>query len=359
MTRDEIDAAIKKHADLETLYDRPYEDKGVVRVSGPFTVESLSPHRSLAFAGGPDEPGNAQRESISERQGAEQPDSPTFERTILDNLAKAGIQNGRRDERIEFASLEPYAGQFIQSVGVRKPTGSEAGGRADGIRIGIAIGPQYGTVSQRFCRDAVKEAIEAKDIQLVCVLGFAFDAATGEAMEEAGVAVDVSKEGFASIEDERSFGRVKLLLVRMNVDLLMGQELKKTGAGNLFTVFGEPDISLERTGDGLVVVTLHGVDVDDPTTGAVRSNDTGQIALWMIDTAYNGDSFFVRHCYFTGGGDPYKRLKVALKAEIDEEAWATLNSTVSRPFDVPSTGRIAVKVINDYGDEVMKVFEVE
>ncbi|MDN5855277.1 MAG: site-specific DNA-methyltransferase, partial [Actinomycetia bacterium] len=144
---------------------------------------------------------------------------------------------------------------------------------------------------------------------------------------------------------------------RMNADLLMGEELKKTGAGNLFTVFGEPDIEIEDTNEG-VVVHLRGVDVYDPTTGQVRSNDTGQIALWMIDTDYNGDSFFVRRCYFTGGNDPYKRLKTALRSDINEDAWASLNSTSSRPFVKPETGKIAVKVINDYGDEVMKVFEV-
>ncbi len=143
----------------------------------------------------------------------------------------------------------------------------------------------------------------------------------------------------------------------MNVDLLMGEDLKKTGAGNLFTVFGEPDIDVREEADG-VVVELRGVDVYDPTQGKVRSAGTDQIALWMIDTDYDEESFFVRHCYFTGGGDPYKRLKTALKADIDPGAWTTLYSTTSRPFDRPSTGKIAVKVINDYGDEVMKVFDV-
>jgi adenine-specific DNA-methyltransferase len=146
-------------------------------------------------------------------------------------------------------------------------------------------------------------------------------------------------------------------MVRMNADLLMGEELKKTGAGNLFTVFGEPDIEIADTAEG-VVVHLRGVDVYDPTTGEVRSNDTSRIALWMIDTDYDGESFFVRHCYFTGGNDPYKRLKTALKADIDPDAWASLYATSSRPFGKPDTGRIAVKVINDYGDEVMKVFEL-
>ena len=133
----------------------------------------------------------------------------------------------------------------------------------------------------------------------------------------------------------------------------------ETGAGNLFTVFGEPDIALSRTDDGQVVVELRGVDVYDPTTGQVRSSSTDGIALWMVDTAYNGESFFVRHCYFTGGNDPLKRLRTALQAEIDEDAWASLYGTTSRPFDVPPTGRIAVKVINDYGDEVMTVFTVD
>ena len=154
-----------------------------------------------------------------------------------------------------------------------------------------------------------------------------------------------------------ALGRIPVLLVRMNADLLMGEELKKTGAGNLFTVFGEPDISV-TVADDEVVVELQGVDVYDPTTGEVRSDNTDQIALWMIDTDYDGESFFVRHCYFTGGHDPYKRLKTALKADIDEDAWATLYRTTSRPFPIPTTGRIAVKVINDYGDEVMKMFEV-
>ena len=343
MSRKEIDEAIRRHADFELLYDKPYEDKSVVRVTGPFTVESLSPHRSLAFAGGAEA-----GESISEQLGAEQPDAPNFEQSILENLQRAGVQNGRKSERIEFATIEPYPGLYIQAIGTT----------ADDSRVGIAIGPQYGTVSQRFARDAVKEAIRAGDIDLLCLLGFAFDASTGEVTEEDGVTVDTSSEGFAQVAGERAFGRIKLLFVRMNVDLLMGEDLKKTGAGNLFTVFGEPDIDVREIDGGQFEVDLNGVDVYDPTTGEVRSNDTGQIALWMIDTNYNGDSFFVRHCYFTGGNDPYKRLKTALKSEIDADAWASLYTTTSRPFPKPETGRIAVKVINDYGDEVMKVFDV-
>ncbi|MGY1809992.1 site-specific DNA-methyltransferase [Blastococcus sp. SYSU D00669] len=354
MSRAEIDAAIKRHADFEVLYDKPYEDKSKARVTGPFTVESLSPHRSLAFGGGPDDVEH--RETISEQSAAEDASAPTFEQSILDNLGKAGIQNGRRKERIEFTGLEPYAGVYIQAVGERASGG--AAPEEAPSRVGIAIGPQYGTVSPSFIKSAAREANRAGDIDLLCVLGFAFDAQATEVTESDGVTVETSEEGFASVAGERDLGRVRVLLVRMNVELLMGEDLAKTGAGNLFTVFGEPDIELESTEDGQMVVDLKGVDVFDPTTGEIRSNDTSQIALWMIDTNYNEESFFVRHCYFTGGNDPYKRLKAALKAEIEPDAWESLHRTTSRPFDKPETGKIAVKVINDYGDEVMKVFIV-
>ena len=206
-------------------------------------------------------------------------------------------------------------------------------------------------------KKAAREAIDSEDVDLLAILGFAFDPQVTGLTEDDGVSIEASDEGFASVAGVRKLGRIPVLMVRMNADLLMGEELKKTGAGNLFTVFGEPDIAWDETEDG-IVVDLRGVDVYDPTTGEVRSNSTDQIALWMIDTDYDEESFFVRHCYFTGGNDPYKRLKTALKADIDEEAWESLYRTVSRPFPRPETGKFAVKVINDYGDEVMKVFEV-
>lgn len=342
MSKAEIDEAVRRHAEFELLHDKPYEDPKRVRVSGPFTVESLSPHRSLAFAT-TDEP-------ASEREAALDPAAPNFEQTILANLQKAGIQNGRRKERLEFDLVEPYAGSHIQAVGIRNDPPEGAPGR-----VGLSIGPQYGTVGPGFIKDAAREGIRARDIDLLCVLGFAFDPTALGATDEA----NASDEGFANVAAERRLGRVPVLLVRMNADLVMGEELKKTGAGNLFTVFGEPDLDISPVEDGQLVVKIRGVDVYDPTTGDIRSDATDRIALWMIDTNYNGESFFVRHCYFTGGQDPYKRLKAALKADIDEDAWASLYRVESRPFPRPETGRIAVKVINDYGDEVMKVFPIE
>ncbi len=362
MTPEQIDAAIKRHAEFELLYDKPYEDRKRVRVTGPFTVESLSPYRSLSF--GDPSTGSGTEPSEAERSAETDPDAGDFTQTILDSLRASAIQNGRRNERIEFTALEPYAGTHVQAMGERA-----AGDESAPSHVAIALGPQYGTVSPGFIKDAAREALKDPAVDLLCVLGFAFDPQATGVTEADGVTLDTGDEGFANVEGERKLGRIKVLLVRMNAELLMGDALKKTGAGNLFTVFGEPDVEIRAStssatdaGSGIggdqLEVELHGVDVYDPTTGQVRSRQTDRVALWMIDTDYDDESFFVRHCYFTGGNDPYKKLKVALKADIHPDAWATLYRTTSLPFDRPSTGRIAVKVINDYGDEVMKVFEV-
>jgi adenine-specific DNA-methyltransferase len=344
MSPSEIEAAIRRHAEFQLLYDKPFEDARKVRVTGPFTVESLSPHRSLAFAGSSvDKTGALNTGTLTDASHGD----TTFEQTVLANLRTAGIQNGRRGERLEFEAIDSYASAHIQAIGTRD--GEDATPR----RVGITVGPQYGTVGPSYIKEAAREANRAGDIDLLCVLAFAFD----PSVLGSGDGYVSSVEGFANVAAERRLGRVPVLLVRMNADLVMGDELKKTGAANLFTVFGEPDIELVREGDNLRVI-LRGVDVYDPNTGQVRSNETDQVALWMIDTAYNSESFFVRHCYFTGTQDPYSRLRRALGTDISEDAWNTLYRTESRPFPRPETGRIAVKVVNDYGDEVMKVFQI-
>ena len=130
------------------------------------------------------------------------------------------------------------------------------------------------------------------------------------------------------------------------------------GYGNLFMVFGETDVDIKSLPDGNITVTIRGVDVYDPTTGEIRSSSTDDIACWFVDTNYNRESFFVRHAYFTGADEPYEKLKRALRVEIDEMAWKALNSTTSYPFEKPEIGKIAVKVIDHYGDEVLKVYTV-
>lgn len=205
-------------------------------------------------------------------------------------------------------------------------------------------------------KSAAEEARKQK-FDLVVVCGFSFDAYAFEAAKEISPAP--GSEPPPAKEGERNPGSITVLLSRMNPDLAMGDELlKKTGAGNLFMVFGEPDIELQKTKDGKSVVEIRGLDVYDPTTGEIRSHTTDDIACWFIDTDYSGDSFFVRHAYFTGANDPYEKLKRALKAEIDETTWSTLYTTKSRPFETPKSGLIAIKVINHYGDEVLKVYGV-
>lgn len=201
--------------------------------------------------------------------------------------------------------------------------------------MAICVGPEHGTVDAELVRAAAKEASRFVDLLVVC--GFAFDAYARETQR---------------------LGRLTILTAQMNPDLMMPELLKKTGAGNLFMVFGEPDIEIRHGADDLLTVEIRGVDVYDPTTGVLRSHSTDDIACWFIDTQYNEESFFVRHDYFLGAGDPYDRLKRALRADIDEAAWVSLYQATSRPFPRPTTGKIAVKVINHYGDEVMKVFAV-
>ncbi len=318
MARAEIDAAIARHAETETLFDRPYEDRKVVRVSGPFTVESLSPHRVMVT--GP--------EDAEAAKGTLSVDAGAFVMSILDNLRRAGVQNTKRAERLEFSRLDPYPGVFVQGVGEYL----EAGGSKT---VAVAIGPEFGTVGPELIREAAKEAVKFADLLVVC--GFAFDPLAGE--------------------EASTLGRLTILQAHMNPDLAMGDELlKKTGSGNLFMVFGEPDIDVRPVGDGQLQVEIHGLDVFDPTTGQLRSSSVDDIAAWFLDTNYDGDAFFVRHAYFTGADDPYDKLRRALRADISDEAWATVNSNVSRPFPRPRSGKIAVKVLNHYGDEVMKVF---
>ena len=466
-----IDASIASNADYEFLYDKPYEDRNKVRVAGPFTAESISPHRVL----GVDEHG----EMILETP-AGFGSGYDFAQVILDNLKTSGVQQAHREDRIEFSSITLWPGDLVCAEGRYVE-----GGEEDGVlrRAAIFVGPEFGTVSRPDLVRAAREAADGEfDVLIACA--FNYEAHTTEF---------------------ESLGRVPVLKARMNADLHMAGDLKNTGSGNLFVIFGEPDISVasgqwlvagngrmvanyehvkelsglgsleeinrlgrdglsrlcelsagrevrsnrsdeaggsvgsgEHSGGGrapreegvpefpgdsqrlssgngdlsdsgaaaehgqrgaggtaavsgvgnrkdaersealaavqnltpadfplslttghLTQVTVHGVDVFHPNTGEVRSDGPDGIACWFIDTDYNEEAFFVRHAYFLGASDPYKSLKTTLKAEIDADAWATLKNDTSRPFDKPDSGRIAVKVINHLGDEVLKVFRVE
>ena len=320
----EIDASIAAKAEFEYLYDKPYENKKAVRVAGPFTVESLSPHRML----GVDE--NDELIDVAQEPGADYNARQSFPQMILDNLKTAGVQQAHKADRITFTSLTPWPGEGAVCAEGRYLEGDVE------KRAGIFIGPEFGTVQRSDLVEAARECGDAGfDVLIACAFNYEAHA------------TEFSK-----------LGRIPVLKARMNADLHMAEDLKNTGKGNLFVIFGEPDITLLPQANGQMCIKVNGVDVFKPQTGEIISDGADGIACWFIDTDYNQESFFVRHAYFLGANDPYSALKTTLKAEIDKEAWDTLNSDTSRPFDKPKSGRIAVKVINHLGDEVMKVFRV-
>jgi adenine-specific DNA-methyltransferase len=301
-------------AEQEVLFDQPFENKEIVRVTGPFTVESLSPHRVS----------DAQEMLSSER----------FVETVVENLRKAGVQTGQKGSRVEFANLDILPqGPEIQAVGEYKTNSGLK-------RVAVAIGPEFGSVDDDFIRDAA--AVAKKFADLLVVAATSFDA--------------------SAFSEPAQINDLQVMKVKINPDLSMGDLLKKTGSGNLFLAFGEPEVKVKEIKDG-ITVEIVGVDIYDPVKSEIRSSGSGDpehdIAAWFIDTNYNGEAFFVTHAYFLGADKPYEKLKKALKADINESAWEELYTTVSRPFPKPKTGKIAVKVINHYGDEVMKIVEIK
>ena len=289
--------------DTELTQDRigPNDKFNRIRVSGPFTVESLSPDRIVS---------TDEERPASELVGQKHPGRADFATMILDNLRKAGVQNTFKNERLKFDRLEPHAGAWIHA------TGDYTNGDGKTRRVAVTIGPEYGTVTPQQVKEAAKEAVSGIGFDILIICGFAFDPHVSE--------------------EAKRYGKLTVLPARMNPDLLIGDTLKNTGAGNLFMIFGEPDIAITRDADSKLVVEVKGVDVYDPTTGQIRSSSTDDIACWFIDTDYNGECFFVRHAYFLGADDPYAKLKRALRAEIDEAQWSTLYSTKSYPFEPPA-----------------------
>ncbi|MBP3526791.1 MAG: site-specific DNA-methyltransferase [Opitutales bacterium] len=317
----EIDASIAAKAEFEYLYDKPYVDNSKVRVAGPFTVESLNPVRMLGV--GAD---NELLDTSKEDTEADFINVQDFTTMILETLKIAGVQHSDKSDKIDFESLESVPGEYICAEG-KYTRGDKQ------IRAGIFIGPEFGTVCRQDIVRAAREAVD-RGYDEVITCAFNYDALSAD-LEKLGV--------------------IPIIKARMNADLHMAGELKNTGSGNLFVVFGEPDIEILHENDKLRV-KINGIDIFKPQSGKVESSGTEGIACWFIDTNYDEESFFVRHAYFLGQKDPYESLKKTLKAEIDKDAWESIHSNISRPFDYPKTNRIAVKVINHLGDEVLKVY---
>ena len=329
----EIDASIAAKADYEYLYDKPHEDRNKVRVAGPFTVDSLSPHRLLAVDENDELIDNVAEGKLGYGDKFDSSSNQDFATMILEHLKTSGVQQAHKDDRISFSGIRPWPGDLVCAEGTYFEGDKDSGVQK---RAGIFIGPEFGTVARPDLVQAAREAADADfDVLIACAFNY---------------------EAHAS--EFNKLGRIPILKARMNADLHMADDLKNTGKGNLFVIFGEPDIDILDADDSQIKVKINGVDVFHPNTGEIRSDDTGDIACWFVDTDYNEESFFARHAYFLGANDPYKSLKTTLKSEINQEAWATLKSDTSRSFDKPKSGRIAVKVINHLGDEVMKVFRV-
>jgi adenine-specific DNA-methyltransferase len=294
----EIDASIAAKAEFEYLYDKPYADTARIRVAGPFTVESLSPHRVLAVDA---DDSLIDTLDLAEDGGAEW-GGADFAEMVLENLRTAGVQQAHKEDRIAFTSLVPWPGEFVCAEG-RYLEGDQEARSAGGAtgkepierRAAIFIGPEFGTVSRPDLVAAAREAADARfDVVIACA--FNFDA--------------------HSSEFER-LGRIPILKARMNADLHMAGELKSTGSGNLFVVFGEPDLEIEPAGDGQIRVKINGVDVFHPQTGEVVSGGPESIALWFIDTDYVAGLARPRPLdYCCCGHQPYSQQKRAAEAAL-------------------------------------------
>ena len=331
----EIDQSISKNGDMEYLYDSPYTDKSKIRVTGPFTVESLSPHRLVPL----DHRGNPIQDGTTEN-GFKPPQSETssqqdFATVMLEHLSKTGAHQERRKDRIEFTHVQPFPGKCIAGEGIYREGDAK---NAPQKRAAILIGPEFGTLSRTDIVVAAREASELGfDVLITCAFNYE-----------------------ANASDLRQLANMPVLQAYISLELHreMAKNLKNTGSGSLFIIFGEPDIDFLTTEDGQYQVKINGIDVFHPSKGEVISGNTKDIAAWFIDTSYNEESFFVRHAYFLGANKPYEQLKRSLSAEIDKDAWESLYSDISRPFPKPDSGRIAVKVISHFGSEVMRVFQV-
>lgn len=242
----EIDASIAAKAEFEYLYDKPYDDKKKVRVAGPFTVESLSPHRVL----GVDE--NDELIDTLKEESLEYGIGQSFPQMILENLKIAGVQQAHKDDKITFTALTPWLGYLVCAESRYLESDTEK-------RAAIFIGPEFGTVQRADLVAAAREAGDAGfDVLIACA--FNYEAHTTEF---------------------NKLGRIPVIKARMNADLHMADDLKNTGKGNLFVIFGEPDITVLPAEDGKIKVKVNGVDVFDPNSGEVRSDGADGIACWF------------------------------------------------------------------------------
>ncbi|MCP5498107.1 MAG: site-specific DNA-methyltransferase [Leptospiraceae bacterium] len=321
----------------ETLYDQPKVDNKKIRVAGPFTVETL---QSL----NPTTP-----EEIDDSLNQDE----NFEAKVFEHLKTAGIKTGRKDERATFVRIDPLNSEYLHAEGFYKVADDTE------RKAYLHIGPKFGTVSKRFVNQAVRECRARGDADWLVVLGFSF---------ESDIKGDVKRASMGSFE---------VSIVRMHDDLLQeGLKKKPAKSAASFVTIGEPDIVLNKVDGNQIHVEIKGLDIYDPIKDQVKARNLHDIAYWMVDDNYDGSNFIVTQVFFCGGNkkeftkwrkgiddmakrSAKKKLENTLKIELDEEAFDRLYGFKSHPFPNKKGRRVAVRVISQFGEESMKVLEVE
>ncbi len=348
MTREQIDAAIARHAPQETLYDQPFVDNKRTRVSGPFTVEAVPAPAVKSveelLEGGPQQAdASIARSGETLRQGE-----------WRDELLRAGIR-GKAGQHIRFARLEPLPGcRWLHADGESRPNDEgadrvrEKGAAYSAQRIVVSFGPEHAPLEQRQVAQAIEEAQTlVPKPKLIVFAAFQFD-----------------PEAARDI-DETNWPGVTLLKAQMNADLLTEDLKKKRASNESFWLIGQPDVRIERItkgeDKGKFTVSVHGFDYYNTKTGGIESGGEDKIAVWLLDTDYDGRSLYPRQVFFPMAGekDGWGRLAKNLKAEIDEELIEAYRGTVSLPFEPGGHKRIAVKIVDDRGIESLKLMELE
>jgi very-short-patch-repair endonuclease len=332
--RQEIDASIQRNAPQETLYDRPKVVKGKVRVSGPFTVEAIP----VPTVEDPTQAPIPQLE-LEEAQARISDRGGDYLTTMINLLKKQGGVLFPGNKRLELANIRPLNLGYLHAE-------AEATQEGASVRVALSFGPQHGPVTAHQVQEAIPTA-KLNGYQLLIFAGFAFDPEAQALLQKAPVAG--LQVHFATIAP----------------DVLVGDLLKTTRASQIFTVFGQPDVRISpsppagRAGVGATyIVELRGVDIYDPLTGEVHSERGKNVAAWFLDTDYDGKTFKIAQAFFPGDPDAWEKLQRALKAQIDPEAFERMRGTNSFPFTPGEHNRIAVKVIDFRGNEVVRVVKL-
>lgn len=323
---DEVNAAIAANADSEELVDQPEIVRGVVRVSGPFTMEAVMPVEHPLDEPSPIDGAPEELETFAADE------EPANAEAYLDKMLRLLKADGVRfpnNRVLKFTRLEPVAGDFLHAEGEWQ---NEAG---DTRRVAVSVGPQYGPVTAYQVESALPQA-SRRGVEDLVFAGFSFDGAAQ-----------------VIIQDDPN-PRVRCHLAHIRPDVNMGGLLKETPNSQLFTVFGSPRSRVEPAGDGQWRVTMEGVDIYNPVENNIIATEMDKVAAWFLDTDYDGRTFCITQAFFPDRS-AWDRLARALKAVIDEERFAALSGNVSLPFPTATHKRVAVKVIDPRGNEVMRV----